>query len=147
FEIPAEVLKALRAIGAKGASSREAWEMRLKKSPHREDFQAAFRGNNIDPAIAALGLPVSKVAAENTALATHYASRAAINVMWEQLPELLGGSADLTQTNNTLAKDATDFTPEARGGRYIRYGIPEHGMASAMNGMALHGGIVPYGGT
>ena len=147
FEIPAEVLKAWRAIGAKGASSREAWEMRLKKSPHREAFQAAFGETNIDAAIAALGLHASKVAAEKPALATRASSGAAINAMWEQLPELLGGSADLTPSNNTLAKDATDFTPEARGGRYIRYGIREHGMASAMNGMALHGGIVPYGGT
>jgi transketolase len=60
---------------------------------------------------------------------------------------LLGGSADLTGSNNTLAKGASDFTPENRSGRYVRYGIREHGMAAAMNGMALHGGIIPYGGT
>ncbi len=147
FEIPADVLKAWRAIGAKGASAREAWEMRLKKAPQREAFQAAFGEANIDAAIAALGMHAAKVASEKPAIATRASSGAAINAMWEQLPELLGGSADLTPSNNTLAKDARDFTPEARDGRYIRYGIREHGMAAAMNGLALHGGIVPYGGT
>ncbi|HRP11345.1 MAG TPA: transketolase [Terricaulis sp.] len=147
FEIPADVLGAWRAIGAKGASSREAWEMRLKKSQNRETFQAAFGEANIDAAIAALGLHAAKAAAEKPAAATRASSGAAINAMWGVFPELIGGSADLTPSNNTLAKDAVDFTPERRDGRYIRYGVREHGMASAMNGMALHGGVVPYGGT
>jgi transketolase len=67
--------------------------------------------------------------------------------MFEALPELLGGSADLTPSNNTLAKGAIDITPENPGGRYLRYGIREFGMAGAMNGLALHGGVIPYGGT
>lgn len=147
FEIPENVLSAWRAIGAKGASSREAWERRLKQSDQREAFQAAFGGANLDAAITALGLHAAKVAAEKPALATRASSGAAINAMWSAMPELIGGSADLTPSNNTLASGAADFTPEDRAGRYIRYGIREHGMAAAMNGIALHGGLVPYGGT
>ena len=147
FEIPADIVKAWRAIGAKGAGAREQWERRLKHAPEREAFQAAFGGRSAEPAITALGLHAAKVAAEKPALATRASSGAAINAMWAATPELLGGSADLTPSNNTLAKDAADFTPENRAGRYIRYGIREHGMAAAMNGLALHGGIIPYGGT
>jgi transketolase len=147
FEIPDNVLKAWRAVGAKGATAREGWERRLKQSAEREAFQAAFGDANIDAAIAALGMHAAKVAAEKPALATRASSGAAINAMWAALPELMGGSADLTPSNNTLAKDADDFTPEHRDGRYIRYGIREHGMAAAMNGLALHGGVIPYGGT
>jgi transketolase len=87
------------------------------------------------------------MASEKPSLATRASSGAAIEAMFEACPELLGGSADLTGSNNTLPKGASDFTPENRGSRYVRYGIREHGMASAMNGMALHGGVIPYGGT
>ena len=87
------------------------------------------------------------MAAEKPALATRAASGAAIEAMFEAAPELFGGSADLTGSNNTSVKGAADFTPEHRAGRYLRYGVREHAMAAAMNGMALHGGIIPYGGT
>jgi transketolase len=87
------------------------------------------------------------MASEKPSLATRAASGAAIDAMFDACPELLGGSADLTGSNNTLAKGSADFTPENRLGRYVRYGIREHGMASAMNGQALHGGVKPYGGT
>jgi transketolase len=89
----------------------------------------------------------AKMASEKPSLATRAASGAAIDAMFDACPELLGGSADLTGSNNTLAKGSADFTPENRLGRYVRYGIREHGMASAMNGLALHGGVIPYGGT
>jgi transketolase len=147
FEIPDNVLKAWRKVGAHGAGAREEWAARLKRSPERDAFAAAMNGGNVDAAIAQLGLHARAMAEERPALATRAASGKAIDAMYEACPELLGGSADLTGSNNTQAKGATDFTPENRLGRYVRYGIREHGMAAAMNGMALHGGVIPFGGT
>ncbi len=147
FEIPDNILKAWRKIGARGAGAREEWASRLKRSPKRDEFAAAMGGGNIDAAIAQLGMHARAMAQERPALATRAASGKAIDAIYEACPELLGGSADLTGSNNTQAKGAADFTPENRLGRYVRYGIREHGMAAAMNGMALHGGIIPYGGT
>lgn len=147
FEIPDNILKAWRKIGARGAGEREAWAGRLKRSAKRDEFAAAMRGANVEAAIARLGLHAQAMAQEKPALATRAASGKAIEAMFEVCPELIGGSADLTGSNNTLAKGSSDFTPENRLGRYIRYGIREHGMAAAMNGMALHGGVIPYGGT
>ncbi len=147
FEIPDTILQAWRKIGARGAATRELWGTKLKRDQDREPFAAAMSGANVEAAIACLGMHAAKMASEKPAIATRAASGSAIDAMFEAFPELLGGSADLTPSNNTLAKGAADFTAENREGRYVRYGIREHGMASAMNGMALHGGIVPYAGT
>ncbi len=147
FDVPGDIRAAWKKIGARGAGAREAWAGRLKKSRLRDAFAAAMSGANVDAAMAALGAHAAKMAETKPALATRASSGAAIEAMFEAAPELLGGSADLTGSNNTLAKGASDFTPENRAGRYVRYGIREHAMASAMNGMALHGGIIPYGGT
>jgi transketolase len=147
FDVPENIRAAWRTIGARGVNEREAWEARVKKSPHRDAFAAAVTGANVEAAVAALAAHAAKAAASMPAQATRAASGAAIDAMFAVAPELIGGSADLTPSNNTLAKGATDFTPENRLGRYVRYGVREHGMAAAMNGMALHGGVVPYGGT
>ena len=147
FEIPDNILKAWRKVGARGAQLRESWEGRLKRDADRDAFAAAINGSNVEAAVAALGMHAAKMASEKPALATRASSGAAIDAMFEACPELLGGSADLTGSNNTLAKGSADFTPENRLGRYVRYGIREHGMAAAMNGMALHGGVIPYSGT
>jgi transketolase len=147
FEVPENIRAAWRKIGIRGAAKREEWSVRLKRSEHREAFAAAMSGANVDAAVAALGMHAAKMASEKPSLATRAASGAAIDAMFDACPELLGGSADLTGSNNTLAKGSADFTPENRLGRYVRYGIREHGMASAMNGLALHGGVIPYGGT
>jgi len=147
FEVPQDILKAWRSIGARNAGTRELWQTKLKSDPQRDAFAAAMNGGNVDAAIAALGMHAAKMAEEKPALATRASSGKAIDAMFEACPELIGGSADLTGSNNTLAKGSADFTPENREGRYVRYGIREHGMAAAMNGMALHGGIIPYGGT
>ncbi len=147
FEVPDNIVAAWRKIGARGAAQREEWSSRLKKSEHKDAFAAAMSGGNVDAAIAALGMHAAKMAAEKPALATRASSGNAIDAMFEACPELLGGSADLTGSNNTHAKGSEDYTPENRSGRYVRYGIREHGMASAMNGMALHGGVIPYSGT
>ena len=147
FEIPDNILKAWRKVGAKGAGAREEWAVRLKRSPKRDAFAAAMGGGNIEAAIAQLGLHARAMAEEKPALATRAASGKAIDAMFEACPELIGGSADLTGSNNTQAKGVQDFMPENRLGRYVRFGIREHGMAAAMNGMALHGGVIPFGGT
>jgi transketolase len=147
FEVPDNIVQAWRRVGARGAGARELWQAKVKRDPQRDAFATAMNGGAVDAAIAALGMHAAKMAAEKPALATRASSGAAIDSMFEACPELLGGSADLTGSNNTLAKGSSDFTPENRGGRYVRYGIREHGMASAMNGMALHGGVIPYGGT
>ena len=147
FEVPEDIIIAWRKIGVRGAQVRESWEGRLKRDEQRDEFAAAMGASNVEAALAALGMHAARMAAEKPALATRASSGAAIDAMFAVCPELLGGSADLTGSNNTLAKGASDFTPENRLGRYIRYGVREHAMASAMNGMALHGGIMPYGGT
>ncbi|GAM97908.1 transketolase [alpha proteobacterium U9-1i] len=147
FEIPDDIRAAWKKIGGRGASVREAWKAKLDKSTHKKALKAAFSNDNIDAAIEALALHAEKMANDKPSLATRASSGHAIDAMWEACPELLGGSADLTGSNLTRAKAAKDFTPEDRAGRYVRYGIREHGMAAAMNGMALHGGVIPFGGT
>ncbi len=147
FEVPDDIRAAWKKVGARGASTREAWKAKLDKSTHKKAFKAAFSSDNVDAAIEALALHAEKMATEKPSLATRASSGQAIDAMWEACPELLGGSADLTGSNLTRAKAAKDFTPEDRAGRYVRYGIREHGMAAAMNGMALHGGVIPFGGT
>ena len=147
FEVPEHIRAAWLKIGARGAAKRAEWAGRLKPSEHKDAFADAINDGNVDAAVAALGMHAAKMAAERPALATRASSGAAIESMFEACPELLGGSADLTGSNNTLAKGTPDFSPENRLGRYVRYGIREHGMAAAMNGMALHGGVIPYGGT
>ncbi|MGE0742021.1 MAG: transketolase [Hyphomonadaceae bacterium] len=147
FEVPENIRAAWRKVGARGAAAHEQWSGRLKRAEKADAFAAAMSGANLDAAIGSLGAHAVKMAAEKPALATRASSGAAIDSMFAACPELLGGSADLTGSNNTLAKGSTDYTPENRAGRYVRYGIREHGMAAAMNGMALHGGVIPYGGT
>jgi transketolase len=155
FEIPDNIRTAWLKIGARGVIKRQEWSARLKTSEHKEAFAAAmsegrvagYGGPNVESAISALAVHATKMAAEKPSLATRASSHGAIDAMFEVCPELLGGSADLTGSNLTHAKGSQDFTPENRLGRYVRYGIREHGMAAAMNGMALHGGVIPYGGT
>jgi len=147
FEVPDDVRVAWKKVGGRGAGVREAWKAKLDKSAHKKAFKAAFSNDAVDAAIEALALHAEKMATDKPSLATRASSGQAIDAMWEACPELLGGSADLTGSNLTRAKAAKDFTPEDRAGRYVRYGIREHGMAAAMNGMALHGGVIPFGGT
>ncbi|MES1158632.1 MAG: transketolase [Terricaulis silvestris] len=147
FVIPDDIASAWKDIGARGASARRDWEGRLKASAKRAEFEAAFSGDVPAAAKAALAKHTETVAGTKPALATRASSGAALEAIFGALPELLGGSADLTPSNNTQVKGVSDITAENRLGRYVRYGIREHGMAAAMNGMAAHGGIIPYGGT
>jgi len=145
FEIPEEVAEAWAATGARGGAARAAWEDRLARHEHRAEFSRRMAGNL--PENFTLTDLRSAVAADPRPVATRKASEIALDAINPLLPDTVGGSADLTGSNNTRSKDQTILSAADYGGRYIHYGIREFGMAAAMNGMALHGGIIPYGGT
>ncbi|MGC9447599.1 transketolase [Cereibacter johrii] len=146
FEIPADLYEAWGRIAARGAEARAAWEARLRASPLRAAFETAEAGDTsaLPPAIAAYK---ARLSAEAPKVATRKASEMALGVVNEALPFSVGGSADLTGSNLTRSKGMVSVAPGAFAGTYIHYGIREHGMAAAMNGIALHGGLRPYGGT
>ena len=147
FVIPEDILADWRAIGARGRSAREAWAARVDAAANRDEFARRISGEpnpRLAPAIAALK---EQALAAKPKVATRKASEMVLEAVNPELPETLGGSADLTGSNNTKTKDLGAFTPENRTGRYVYYGIREHGMAAAMNGIWLHGGLRPYGGT
>ena len=147
FEVPQDLMDAWCAIGGRGAEARAAWAQRVAASPHRAAFEATLDPDLPEAAAAALGSHALKMAADQPTLATRAASGAALEAVFPAWPALIGGSADLTGSNNTLVKGTPILNDAAYDGRYLNYGIREHGMAAAMNGMALHGGVVPYGGT
>jgi transketolase len=147
FEVPADIIAFWRAAGKRGSAERAAWEKRLAASSAKSEFKRAVSGAlpaNFDAVIADYK---KKLAKEPPALATRNASQNALDVINAAVPETIGGSADLTGSNNTKSKDLKPLNAADYGGRYVYYGIREHGMAAAMNGMALHGGVIPYGGT
>ncbi|WYK06828.1 transketolase [Cereibacter sphaeroides f. sp. denitrificans] len=146
FEIPADLYEAWGRIAARGAEARADWEARLRASPLRAAFETAEAGDTsaLPPAIAAYK---ARLSAEAPKVATRKASEMALGVVNEALPFSVGGSADLTGSNLTRSKGMVSVAPGAFAGTYIHYGIREHGMAAAMNGIALHGGLRPYGGT
>lgn len=147
FVIPDEILAAWREFGKRGHAVRREWEQRLWAHPDRELFTAQIAGDL--PAAAAEAIQtVKKDAVESKAkVATRQSSGTTLAALIPALPALVGGSADLTPSNNTKVKDMVAVTPSHYAGRYIHWGVREHGMATAMNGMALHGGFIPYGGT
>ncbi|HLS59475.1 MAG TPA: transketolase, partial [Paracoccaceae bacterium] len=147
FVVPDEVREAWAAIGSRGRALREEWEARLAASPKRKEFERVTRGEVPTKLARALAAFRKEQAEAQPKVATRKASEMVLEVVNATLPETIGGSADLTGSNNTLTKGLGIFSPDDRKGRYVHYGIREHGMAAAMNGMALHGGIIPYGGT
>ena len=147
FVIPEDILADWRAIGARGRTPREAWNARVDAAANRDEFARRISGDvneKLAPTIAALK---EQALESKPKVATRKASEMVLEVVNPALPETMGGSADLTGSNNTRTKDLGTFAPENRAGRYINYGIREHGMAAAMNGIWLHGGFRPYGGT
>jgi len=147
FEIPDDILQAWRDAGKRNATLRQAWQDRLMKSAEQAEFTRVMAGvlpASLDATIAALK---EKIATEKPKQATRQSSGAALAAVMPLMPELIGGSADLSPSNNTQVKGFGSITAPFYQGHYIHYGVREHGMAAAMNGMALHGGIVPYGGT
>jgi transketolase len=149
FVIPEELLASWRAIGAKGRDARMAWADRVKAAPDglRQDFERRTRGELPEGWRKAIAAAKAEFIESGKAIATRAASGSVLNHLFEAIPELLGGSADLTPSNNTRAKGQVEVRPGEYKGSYIHYGVREHGMAAAMNGIALHGGLIPYGGT
>ena len=147
FEVPAEVYEGWRAASVCGAEARAAWEQRLQQSPHLEAFIAQLSGEAPVEALEAIKAHVKACLADKPALATRAASGKTIDAFWQAHPGLIGGSADLTGSNNTRGAGQGVISAPDYTGAYIHYGVREHGMAAAMNGMALHGGLRPYGGT
>ena len=143
FEIPEDIFSSWREIGSRGKKEREAWEKRANAKP---EFSAYLKADlkSLAPKLVELK---KQVAAEAKELATRKSSELALETINAVLPQTLGGSADLSGSNNTKTKMLEPLTAQNYGGRYIYYGIREHGMCAAMNGMALHGGVIPYGGT
>lgn len=149
FVIPELLLAEWRAIGTKGAAARLAWAERVKQAPDalRPEFERRNEGKLPEGWRSAIAAARAEFIEEGKELATRQASGAVLNHLFEVIPEMLGGSADLTPSNNTKAKSQTEIKPGEYKGSYVHYGVREHGMAAAMNGIALHGGLIPYGGT
>jgi transketolase len=145
FELPDTVTSAWRQAGSRSRGLHEEWRGRLAASPHREEFVRRMEGRL--PADFASNDYFDQLAAKPQKIATRKASELALEAINALLPETIGGSADLTGSNNTKTKNQKPLTKEDYSGRYIYYGIREFGMSAAMNGMALHGGVIPYGGT
>jgi transketolase len=147
FELPAPVLESWRAAGSRGGADFAAWTKRLANSAERDEFARRMRGELPDGFAGAISALKRKISAEAPKLATRQSSQAVIDALAPVMPELLGGSADLTGSNNTKGKGMEPVTSGDFSGRYVYWGVREHGMASAMNGLALHKGVVPFGGT
>ena len=150
FEIPPDVRGLWRAAGQRSAALHRAWNERFAALPaaRRGEFERRIGGKIDDEKLAAAVRAVKeKLAAAPKEMATRAASEFVLEALVPAIPDLIGGSADLTGSNNTKPKGMTVLSAADYGGRFIHYGVREHGMASAMNGMALHGGIIPYSGT
>jgi transketolase len=148
FELPAHVLSAWRACGARGAALREAWKQRWQSLDAKVRAAVEHPARAAAPAIAVAIAAAKRAAAGATARkATRAWSEATLEHLIPALPALIGGSADLTGSNNTKINGQAVVSAGSFAGSYVHYGVREHAMAAVMNGMALHGGVIPYGGT
>jgi transketolase len=149
FVVPDDILAEWRAIGARGKAARDAWRERRNKVPAEtlKSYYDALQTEVPPPLGQALNEFKKKISAERPAVATRKASEAVLEIVNAIVPKTIGGSADLTGSNNTRTKGMAAIAPGEYSGRFVHYGIREHGMAAAMNGLALHGGIIPYSGT
>ncbi|MBC7479300.1 MAG: transketolase, partial [Pseudorhodobacter sp.] len=149
FTIPAEIKSEWEAIGARGAAVRAAWEAGFAAQPNgkRAQFERIFSGEAPKQLKSVIAAFKKQAALDQPKIATRAASEKVLTVINPVMPETIGGSADLSGSNNTKTPDLGVFGVEDRKGRYVYYGIREHGMAAAMNGLALHGGVRPYGGS
>jgi transketolase len=147
FVVPDEAYKPWRAAGRRGRKDRKAWEARLAASPMKAEFERAIAGELPRHAFERLDAFIAEAEASKPAAATRVHSGSVLEKIFGEIPDLIGGSADLTGSNNTYVKNTKVLDAPDYSGRYINYGVREHGMAAAMNGLALHGGVIPYGGT
>ena len=149
FVVPDEILSPWRQAGGRGAAGRGDWQRRLEALD--ADTRAAFARTQAGELPAGFADAVAackqKLAGASAPMATRKASQEVLEILTAETPEMIGGSADLTGSNNTKTKVEAVITPEDFSGRYIHYGVREHAMVAVMNGMALHKGLIPYGGT
>ncbi len=148
FEVPEDILAAWRAAGARGEEQSTAWNARIGAAEEAESqlMHDAFAGNLPSDFAAVMQAHIEELVEAKPNLATRQSSGETLKVIDANVPNLLGGSADLTGSNNTKTADQAPITPDDFSGRYMYYGVREHGMAAAMNGIALHGGVIPYSG-
>jgi transketolase len=147
FTIPDDLLERWHAAGSRGASGRRSWLKRLARHSMRAEFERAVAGRlpeNFHEAVAALK---QSFAETKPKLASRQSSQKCLEALVPAIPELIGGSADLTGSNLTFVKGMGSVSAGNYAGRYIHFGVREHGMAAAANGIALHGGLIPYTGT
>ncbi|MEL6640648.1 MAG: transketolase [Pseudomonadota bacterium] len=149
FEVPADVKKGWEAMGTRGTAAHQEWKARFAKlsGAKQTDFLRTYAAEAPAKLTSAIRAFKKQISADAPTMATRKSSEKTLEVVNAVMAETVGGSADLTGSNNTKTPDMGVFTPDNRGGRYIHYGIREHGMAAALNGMALHGGVKAYGGT
>ncbi|UYN98137.1 MAG: transketolase [Devosia sp.] len=147
FEVPAHIVEAWRAAGTRSQNIRGEWEARLAKSDKRDEFTRRMSGKLPSDFARAMGDYKQKLAEDKPKVASRKASQMALEIINKTVPETLAGSADLTHSNLTNTPETVPFQADNRLGRYMMYGIREHEMGAAMNGVALHGGLIPYGGT
>ncbi len=147
FHIPEEIVSAWRSAAKERATSYSVWEKRFEKSAKRDAFSARFENDLGTAWTDAVTKLKTQLAASQPKEATRVSSQNVLEALVPTLPALIGGSADLTGSNNTKTKAMVPFNAKDYAGRYVYYGVREHGMAAAMNGIALHGGFIPYGGT
>jgi transketolase len=144
FETPADLMERWHAVGSRGAAARRSWLKRLARHNQRGEFERVMTGRLPDNWHEAVVELKQQIADDRPKLASRASSQKCLETLVPATPELIGGSADLTGSNLTLVKGMASISAGNYGGRYIHYGIREHGMAAAANGMALHGGIIPY---
>jgi transketolase len=150
FEVPADVLASWRSAGQRAATHHQAWKQRLaalpaeKRAQFERRLSSKIETDKLAAAVRGLKETFAKTPKE---IATRAASELALDALVPAIPDLVGGSADLTGSNNTKTKGMAVMSSADYGGRFIHFGVREHAMAAAMNGMALHGGVVPYSGT
>jgi transketolase len=147
FTVPDDILKPWRAAGAKGETPRRAWLKRMATSNQRAAFDAMMASELPADYATAMDALRAKIAETKPNIATRQASQLALEAIVPVVPEMVGGSADLTPSNNTFVKSMGTCVPGDYSGRYIHFGVREHGMGATLNGLALHGGLIPYGGT
>ena len=149
FVVPDDVLNSWRAAGKRGASQHASWSEAVAKldAAKRGEFQRTLSGELPRGWENTINALKKKTSEEKAKVATRQSSQTVLDALVPVIPELIGGSADLTGSNNTKAGGMKPFAAPDYAGRYVYYGVREHGMAAAMNGLALHGGIIPYGGT
>ena len=147
FTIPDDVYADWHAVSARGKAARDAWEDRAQSNAASDDFFAAMGGSSRGGLKAAIAAYKAELSNDKPKVATRKASQMALEVVNAAVPNMVGGSADLTGSNLTLTSGMSGVSKGNFGGDYIYYGVREHGMAAAMNGLYLHGGFIPYGGT